>query len=350
MIDLKSTRFPLITYDSHLIKCVDLDGGSRQQIFVCLQNEILFHLKDLLESYGLFFDLDIARRCPLSMAFLHANYLDELLTVQLMHETNNMEHENRGLSRLFNMAVSPKLVNELEILRVNYLSLNLVLSRKQLAKLSGQIEADDIAKDDTDDDISIVGYNHFKYAIFDRKYIVVKKSYSNKSPLEFELTLYKWIMKHVLEIVYYPGWSEERIEKEANRVMASVVQFIREKYCWSVWPKASRKASEFRLSEIHFPDDDIGKDILTEFYSTESNPTEIGEQQQQPEFNINASDYIKKPASAMISSQFISDEDFYDSQMKRTSESNQLVKNYDFAVDLSGTSASYCKTCKLCPF
>jgi hypothetical protein len=197
-IDLKASNFPLITSDAHLINYLSL---TKEKIFVCLQIDMLNELKLKISKNVVYFDLEIAKQCPITMGYLNVDYLNEIVSVALTHENNNMEEVNNDL----NLAIRRICRNDqLELLRVKYLSILMCIDKEKL-------DPSNISEEAKNGDRFIV-MNHINVAMFAKKWLVVTKSFN--STANNEMAVIRNALYFALQ-TFHPDKSSEELEIES---------------------------------------------------------------------------------------------------------------------------------------
>ena len=142
---LKELKFPILTFDNHVIN----DLNKEQTALICFYFDIIQVLKEKF-VYKFFVSPQIARQCPyLVGAMPKASYLTSGFKIKLEHLSNNLEYTNENLNTEFRRVLRNP---DVQVIKANYLPIWISYANLSLDELV---------------------YNNFKFAIFDYRLVVI---------------------------------------------------------------------------------------------------------------------------------------------------------------------------------
>ena len=229
-------------------------------VYACFQIDLLYDLKTNYSNNCVYIDINIARQCPFTMAYMRVNYLNDTISIYVHHENNNMEEENEKVTSVFRKVLNK---SDISVLKVKYISTSAGIKKRNFngsIALVDDIEPSDDEDEDHDDEIKLEMYNQMKFVVFENRTIFVRDIF--ESTFTNRLALFEHILNYLLKH-FYPEMkkNEEEISMACRQGVKEIASFFNKRF-WQPTANASAEPTKYKLSDMLFEMDDWDENDL----------------------------------------------------------------------------------------
>jgi len=229
-----------------------------EDVFCCFTSDILRAIQNVLGNSCVFFDPQLALKCPHVLSLLKPSYLCSLIELRLEHANNNPEETNVYLNRAFEEATG---IKDIQVLRAKYLNISFDFIKQPTMKNSlGKMFHG-----------SRLIWNDIRFGIFNKELVICAKNEKNPNNIAVYCMALKCLLKSL-----NPHKDDDQLAEQARNVLTNMPKEHLNHNNWKTSEYAFGNANIFNLNDVIFQQDNNDSSQFNEAYFIGNDDPAVG--------------------------------------------------------------------------